>query len=204
MIARIRGELVSSDNISAIVDVNGVGYRVLLADSTLTALPAIGDEVIFTTHLHVREDELTLYGFRDDAECKLFELLLTVSGVGPRAALSLLSTFGAAQMVQLIASDDTRTITKAPGIGAKTAQRIVIDLKERASEMSLLSRFDQQNAAKRVIAPSDDAITALIGLGYHRQDARTAVETALSVDAAAKDAASLIKLALQILTSGQN
>ncbi len=204
MIARIRGELVSSDNISAIVDVNGIGYRVLLPDSTLTALPAIGEEVIFTTHLHVREDELTLYGFSDDAECKLFELLLTVSGVGPRAALSLLSTFGAAQMVQLIASDDTRTITKAPGIGAKTAQRIVIDLKEKASEMSLLSRFDQQNAAKRVIAPADDAITALIGLGYHRQDARTAVERALSVDSAAKDAGSLIKLALQILTAGQN
>lgn len=204
MIARIRGELIGSDNISAVVDVNGVGYRMLLPESALTVLPPIGDEVMFVTHLHVREDELTLYGFSDDAERKLFELLLTVSGVGPRAALNLLSTFGAESLVHLIAGDDTRAIMKAPGIGAKTAQRIVIDLKDRAIEMSLLSRFDKQPHGKLVIAPADDAITALVGLGYHRQDARAAVDQALSSATAPQDAAGIIKLALQLLTSSHS
>ncbi|MHB1459726.1 MAG: Holliday junction branch migration protein RuvA [Armatimonadota bacterium] len=204
MIARIRGELISSDNISAVVDVNGVGYRMLLPESALTVLPPIGDEVMFVTHLHVREDELTLYGFSDDTERKLFELLLTVSGVGPRAALNLLSTFGAESLVHLIAGDDTRAIMKAPGIGAKTAQRIVIDLKERAIEMSLLSRFDKQSHGRMVVAPSDDAITALVGLGYHRQDARVAVEHALATEVPPQDAGGIIKLALQLLTSSQS
>jgi len=203
MIAHVRGTLVEKDTAAVVVDVNGVGYRVLVPETVSAVLPAVGEQVHLLTTFYVREEEMSLYGFATAEQRGLFEMLIGVSGVGPKAALSLLSAMDADQLAMAIAGEDIKRLTSAPGVGTKIAQRIAMELKEKAAEIAWQRKVDRL-AAKGKPLPSDrleDAVEALMALGYNRTDARRAVETAAKSLPSEADTAALVRSALQALTS---
>jgi len=205
MIAHVRGTLVEKDTAAVVVDVNGVGYRVLVPETVSAALPAVGEQVHLLTTFYVREEEMSLYGFVTAEQRKLFEMLIGVSGVGPKAALSLLSVMDAEQLAMAIAGEDIKRLTSAPGVGTKIAQRIAMELKEKAAEIAWQRKVDRL-AAKGKPLPSDrleDAVEALMALGYNRTDARRAVETAAKSLPSEADTAALVRNALQVLTTAR-
>ena len=169
MIAGLRGRLAAVEEDAVIVDLHGFLVRALSPGSTLSSLPLIGDEIELSTHLAVREDSLTLYGFGTLAELQLFELLITVNGVGPRAAMNLLSFSDPAGLYQAIADDDTTTLSRAPGIGKVTAGRIILDLKRKLPEDFAPSLGGQPDDRDR------EALAALEALGYSGGEARSAL-----------------------------
>lgn len=187
MIAQLTGTVARTIGNLVILDVNGVGYRVAVPVSVLGQLPDVGTEkVTLITHLQVREDDLSLYGFLDDTNLKVFELLLTVSGVGPKVALGLLSALSAEELAQAVAANDVRTLTRVPGVGARTAQRIVLDLKEKLAAVGFERKVDAI-AARGTVRQQDgnqetleDVVSALENLGYNKADARRAAEAALA------------------------
>ncbi len=205
MIAHVRGTLVEKDSSAVVVDVNGIGYRVLVPETVSAVLPAVGEQVHLLTTFYVREEEMSLYGFLTAEQRKLFEMLISVSGVGPKAALSLLSVMDAEQLAMAIAAEDIKRLTGAPGVGTKIAQRIAMELRERAAEIAWERKVDRL-AAKGKPLPSDrleDAVEALIALGYSRTDARRAVETAAKSLPADAETAAVVRSALQVLTTGR-
>lgn len=131
MIARLRGTLVGVGPESAVLDVGGVGYRVGVTTRTAAELPAVGAEVVLHTHLHVREDQLALFGFPTERELDTFVLLLGASGVGPKVALAVLSTLAPDQLAEAMVNEDLGALSSVPGIGTRTAQKIVLELKPR-------------------------------------------------------------------------
>ncbi len=175
MISGIRGLVSRVEEQALIIDIGGVQLRVLAPASTLSSAGSTGDEVELLTHLAVREDALTLYGFLTSAELQLFELLISVNGVGPRAALSLLSMSPPAKLYEAIANDDTGLLSKAPGVGKVTAGRIILDLKRKIpSELALeISSVDDRDR---------EAIDALQALGYTAAEARAALTSVDSRD----------------------
>jgi len=167
MIAYIKGVLAAVGPDSVIVDVHGVGYEIQVPAVTLANLPAPGQEVQLHTHLHVREDLMQLFGFLELRQLQLFQLLLEVSGVGPRGALAALSALGVEQLAEAILGEDISLLTSIPGVGKKTAQRMVIELKDK------LAKAWGYRAGGRVAEGGmalDDALEALAALGFDRQD----------------------------------
>lgn len=204
MIAHVRGTLVEKDTTAVVVDVNGVGYRVLVPETVSANLPAVGEQVHLLTTFYMREEEMSLYGFLTAEQRRLFELIISVSSVGPKAALSLLSVMDAEQLAMAIAGEDIKRLTTAPGIGTKIAQRIAVELKDKAAEIAWERKVDRL-AARGKPLPSDkleDAVEALMALGYNRTDARRAVEVAAKGLPADADTAALVRSALQTLTTG--
>ena len=128
MIGRLRGMLVSNRNESVCIDVNGVGYEVGMTPRDLATLPGIGEEIVVHTHTHVREDEISLYGFASEGDRELFRVLLTASGVGPKVAQSMLASMSAEDIVAAIVNEDPEALTVAPGVGKRGAQKIVLEL----------------------------------------------------------------------------
>lgn len=179
MIARLHGPVVALEDGAVIVDAGGVGYRVHVPASLVADLGPVGTVATLHTYLHVRENELELFGAVDPAALALFRLLLTVSGIGPRAALAILSTFDAAAIEQAIVGEDVTRLTEVPGIGRKMAQRIVLDLKSRLEALGVIAgpagRFADRDAAA---AGDSDALAALVALGYSRAEARQALAAA--------------------------
>lgn len=169
MIAGLRGRLAAVEEDAVIVDLHGFLVRALAPGSTLSSLPLTGDEIELSTHLAVREDSLTLYGFATPAELQLFELLITVNGVGPRAAMNLLSFSDPAGLYQAIADEDTTTLSRAPGIGKVTAGRIILDLKRKLPKDFAPSLGGQPDDRDR------EALAALEALGYSGGEARSAL-----------------------------
>lgn len=168
MIAGVRGVLIAVEDAGVILDLHGFMLRLITPGSTLDTLPAVGQQVELMTHLIVREDSLTLYGFATDAELRLFQLMLGVTGVGPRAALGLLSYAEPGEIYQAIANEDTALLARAPGIGKVTAGRIILDLRRKLPEDLGLS----------TVGPDDrdrEAVEALVALGYDIAEARAAV-----------------------------
>lgn len=205
MIAHVRGTLVEKEPSAVVVDVNGVGYRVLVPETVSASLPAVGEQVHLLTTFYVREEEMSLYGFLTAEQRKLFEMLISVSGVGPKAALSLLSVMDAEQLAMAIAAEDIKRLTGAPGVGTKIAQRIAVELKDKAAEIAWERKVDRL-AAKGKPLPSDrleDAVEALMALGYSRTDARRAVETAAKSLPPEAETAAVVRSALQVLTTGR-
>lgn len=135
MIGRISGEIVGVKPDRCLVDVNGVGYEVAMTAKSIAALPGIGETTVVHTHLHVREDDMSLYGFGAEADRDLFRILLGVSGVGPRVALAMLGVFSAEALRKIVASEDVKALTQVPGIGMRGAQKIVLDLKPRLADL---------------------------------------------------------------------
>jgi Holliday junction DNA helicase RuvA len=169
MIAHLRGRLLAKRPNQAIVEAGGVGYDVAISVPTFSELPAAGAEVALHIHTHVREDALALFGFLRIEEKQLFERLIAVSGIGPRLAITILSGMAAAEMVGAIRANDIAKLTRIPGIGKKTAERMVLELRDK------LSAF----GATPVAAPSgfeEDVLSALTNLGYQRAAAERAVD----------------------------
>jgi Holliday junction DNA helicase RuvA len=128
MIGRIRGVLVSTRDTVVCVDVSGVGYEVHMTPRDLTALPGVGEEIVVHTHTHVREDDISLFGFGTETDREMFRILLTASGVGPRVAMALLGSMTAAELARAIVTEDPDALTVAPGVGKRGAQKIVLEL----------------------------------------------------------------------------
>lgn len=174
MIAHVRGTVAEKFNNSVIVDVNGVGYEVqtALGDYEQSLL---GEEVKLYTYHHIREQSQDLFGFSSLAAKKLFELLITVQGVGPKAALAILSLADSEVVRNAIANEDTAFVTKASGIGKKTAERVVVDLKDK---VGMPLRYDNNTLTgeSAVLSHTDEALEALMALGYNLADASKALE----------------------------
>ncbi len=172
MIAHLRGRLLSKHPNQAIVETGGVGYDVVISVPTYSDLPGAGSEVALHIHTHVREDQIALYGFLHSAEKHLFEKLITVSGIGPKLAITILSGMAADAMVAAIRGNDVARLTKIPGIGKKTAERMVLELRDK------LPVATGATVLPTLSAVEDDVLSALINLGYQRPAAEKALEKA--------------------------
>lgn len=186
MIAYIKGtlELINEDSI--IMDNNGLGYEIKIPLSILPELPAIGDTFKAFTYLYVREDAMMLYGFLSQDDLNIFKLLLTVNGIGPKGALAILSAMSTDALRMAVISGDDNAIAKAPGVGKKTAQRLIIDLKDKL-KFSDFDHFNQSNATNigQTFIEKDmisEAIAALITLGYSNSEAVKATKGLKDVD----------------------
>lgn len=200
MIGSLRGILRQKSPPFLVLDVGGVGYELEAPMNTFYDLPEEQQEVSLFTHLLVREDAQLLFGFSDQPQRELFRNLLKVSGVGPRVALAILSTLTASQFVQCVRHQDAATLTTVPGIGKKTAERMLLDLRDRVGDMAGVAATESAAgpaAADQVHNPVDDAVGALVALGYRAADAARAV-AAVEDEAAGRE--DLIRLALQFLS----
>ena len=173
MIAHLRGRIFSKQPNQVILEAGGVGYDVTISIPTFTALPAEGAEAALFIYTHVREETISLFGFMEMAEKRLFEKLLAVSGIGPKLAVTVLSGLSAERLVAAIRGQDHATLTRIPGIGKKTAERVVLELKDKLEDM----------ASAPIIAAAgpagEDVLSAMVNLGYARPAAQKAVETAI-------------------------
>ncbi len=173
MIAHLRGKLLSKHPGQAIVETGGVGYEVAISVPTFSELPAAGSEVALHIYMHVREDVIALYGFLRPAEKRLFEKLLTVSGIGPKLAITILSGMAADEMAGAIRGNDVVRLTRIPGIGKKTAERMVLELRDK-----LPAEGAEAPAGPAMSATEEDVLSALMNLGYQRPIAEKAVGVA--------------------------
>jgi len=173
MIAHLRGRLIAKHPNQAIVEAAGVGYDVNITVPTFSDLPALGGEVALHIHTHVREDTIALYGFLRSEEKQLFEKLITVSGIGPKLAITILSGMATADMVGAIRSNDFVRLTRIPGIGKKTAERMCVELRDK------LEGFGAPQPVVSHSAVEEDVISALSNLGFQRGLAEKAVERAV-------------------------
>ncbi|MFC1988307.1 Holliday junction branch migration protein RuvA [Chloroflexota bacterium] len=192
MIASLHGKLESLGGDWGIINVNGVGFRVYMPTSTLSTLSDIGEEVHLHTHLVMREDSVTLYGFTTAVELELFQILLGVSGLGPRLALAALSAMSVEQVSMAIATGSTELLTSIPGIGKKMADRLILELKDKIGAGLIAS------PATQLTQDNADVIAALTSLGYSIAEAGRAVITLPSSDISLEEK---IKLALQYFTT---
>jgi Holliday junction DNA helicase RuvA len=192
VIAHVTGRVVSKTSLSCVIDVGGMGLRLSMSTTSLSHLPADGDEVTVYTHLHVREDELSLFGFESLEEQELFEKLITVSGIGPKVALSALSALSARDLAGAIAREDDALIATVPGIGRKTAQRLIIELKDRLGAGELGPRSSARSGARA------EATDALSSMGFSPAE----VAVALKGYEGPGDAQALLRYALKRLGGG--
>ena len=191
MIAHLRGKLLAKHPNQAIVETSGVGYDVTISVPTFSDLPALGAEVALHIHTHVREDQLALYGFLRPSEKVLFEKLLTVSGIGPKLAITILSGMAADEMVGAIRGNDVARLTRIPGIGKKTAERMVLELRDKLPPASPATA----PTVPAMNATEEDALSALLNLGYQRAAAEKAL-AAVANEGGAKSFDSLFRSAL--------
>ena len=194
MIAHLRGRLLRKAPQAVVVDVGGVGYRAFIPVSTFYRLGDEGSEVSLRIHTHVREDTLALFGFASAAEHALFERLIEVAGVGPRLAVNILSGIEADDLVAALRSSDVARLVRIPGVGRKTAERLVVELKDK---MPAAAPPGQAPAGE--ITPKEDLLSALANLGYSRGEAERGVERALRDDGTGRFE-DLLRRALQVVS----
>jgi Holliday junction DNA helicase RuvA len=181
MIAFLRGRLFSKTPNRAIVECGGVGYDTTISVATFTSLPPEGAEARLHIYTHVREDALALFGFAEPNEKRMFEKLLTISGIGPKLAITVLSGIDTDRLVNAIRAGDHATLTRIPGIGKKTAERVVLELKDKLDDMAVAPAL----ASTHYGPAGDDALSAMVNLGYARPIAQRAIETAIAKHPAA-------------------
>lgn len=198
MYSYIRGPLAEVEIDHIVIDVYGVGYTIYIPTNCMDYLPGIGEECKIHTYLYVREDAMILYGFLTKDDLDLFKQLITVSGIGPKGALGILSALSADDLRFAILAGDSKTIAKAPGIGAKTAQRVILELKDK---MSLEDAFEKKLDHEKVMVASsnnqvkNDAVLALTALGYSSSESLKAVsKVEITED---MDVEAVLKLALK-------
>ena len=199
MIASVRGKLIFTDNNCAVVECGGVGYKCFVTKNTLYNLPQKGEEVMLHTFLSVREDAMDLYGFCEIEELDAFKLLTSVSGVGAKMGLALLSEFTASQITLYIASGDYKALTATSGVGPKLAQRIVLELKDKVGSLQTGDTIEIKAVGNATLnTNTKEAVSALVTLGYTQSEASLAVgrlDQSLSTE-------ELIKQALKSLARG--
>lgn len=178
MIASLRGTVQRKTSDTVVIDVSGVGYLVSIPLSTLGAIPGAGEEISLHIHTHLREDSLSLFGFATELEKDLFQMLLCVSGIGPKLALSVLSGLSARDLLEAIGASDDARLCAIPGIGRKTAGRLCLELKDKVQHLASAGLLSAGGAC-RPVGPLDDASSALVNLGYKRQQAEDAIKRVL-------------------------
>ena len=195
MIAHLRGKLIFKQPGQAIVEAGGVGYDVAISIPTFTSLPSVGAEAALHIHTQVSDDQIALFGFLDREEKRLFERLITVSGVGPKLAIKMLSGLSPERTVQAIRAQDHAQLTRIPGVGKKLAERLVVELKDK------LDDFAVTPAQRSVQGPAvDDVLSALVNLGYQRVASEKAIEQAIAKEnALAGDFDGLFRGALKVI-----
>lgn len=199
MIYSLNGILKVVENGFVVVDVNGVGYRVKTTLTTISSLPKIDEKVFLYTYLHVREDAMELYGFAESSELNCYKMLITVNGVGPKAALSILSDNTPEKFALSVASGDAKNLTRSAGIGLKTAQRIVLELKDKVSKDQVADGVTGRRVSSVSLTSGNasEAISALVVLGYSQSDAASII-TSLDPETSVED---MIRAGLKALAS---
>lgn len=202
MIAYLKGIVVSVTESRLILDVNDVGYQIFISSREASAMPRRGEEVKIYTYLDVKEDSMHLFGFLSEDDLEMYKLLLTVSGIGPKAALGILSALTADDLRFAVLADDVKTISRAPGVGGKTAKKLILDLKDK---LSLEDAFEKKLANTARAAADEgatdaktEAVQALTALGYSSSDALKAVRKAKVTED--MDTEAILKLALKQMT----
>ncbi len=190
MIEHVRGVLQYKSPTFVVIETGGIGYKINLPLASYELLPAEGDEIKINTYLHYREDNLALYGFLSQEERDFFLLLISISKIGPKSALRMLSSISPSEFKKAIKRGDLTTLTDIPGIGKKTAQRLILELKEKIEE-EIIEGGDEELAR--------DALSALLSLGYTRNEARKAIREVIESSEEEIDLASLIKEALKYI-----
>ena len=200
MIAFLRGTLLEKQPNSVIVDVGGVGYEVTIPVSTFTALPDAGREVSLRVHTHVREDAILLFGFTAAAEKQLFERLIAVTGIGPKLAVTVLSGLAVNDLAVAIRAGQTERLVRIPGVGKKTAERIVLELRDKLDGIGLPPGAAVQPPKPSVLtAVEQDVISALMNLGCQRAAAETAIRKAVSAGVSSEDFEPLFRRSLELI-----
>jgi Holliday junction DNA helicase RuvA len=209
MIAQLTGTVLRTEGNCVVLDVGGVGYQITVPVSVLAGLPETGAKATLLTHLvgRVQPDfELTLYGFITDRQLRTFRALIGVQGVGAKVALAMLSTLEVDELARAISTNETKLLTKVPGVGPKLAQRLCLELGDSMAAMSFERRAERAAATSKTAdenASYEDVIEALVGLGYSRADSRRATDAVFSMAAIKTDTPALISAGLQFLTSGK-
>ena len=191
MIYCITGKLLAIEPTFAVVEAGGVGYRCSTTTTTLAQLPPRGETATLYTYLHVREDVLELFGFADPEELRCFRMLITVSGVGPKVALAILSENAPVRLLLAIAAGDIKALTRASGVGPKVAQRVILELKDKVGAADAAAGFVAAAMDTPAHSAQGEAISALVALGYAQTDAAAIIarlDPALPVDALIKEA----------------
>jgi len=204
MITHVAGKLTAALPTQAVVDVNGIGYEVLIPLSSYDRLPAVGQPVQILTHLHVREDAHVLYGFMSAAERDLFRLLVnSVSGIGPKLGLAVLSGMSVGNFKNAVVNGDVASLAKISGLGKKTAERIVLELKDKLGVAAAWEAASATHAPSEQETEANEAVLALIALGYKQVEAHKTVRDLQEKQPEAKGAEELVKLALKRMAAGR-
>lgn len=199
MIARLSGILIEKSITQCVVDVRGVGYRVVVPLTTFYELPEVGQSVVIHIHTHVREDAVNLYGFHSREERAVFQLMISVSGIGPKLAVNILSGITAGELIQALTKDDLKRLTGIPGVGKKTAERMILEMKDKAA------KFGRETVPAGTVAPktgdqvSDDALSALVNLGYKGSAVKEVIDRIVRESKEVPSLDRLLKQALRTL-----
>lgn len=178
MYSYIKGQLAEIEEDKIVVEAGGIGYNIFTTGQTFQYLPSVGETVKIYTYLHLREDIMMLYGFLSKDDLKVFKLLLGVNGIGPKGALAILSVMTTDDLRFAVLGDDAKAIAKAPGVGAKTAQRLILELKDKLSledAFEIKTQHVQENAASNANGVKNEAVQALVALGYSSSEALKAM-----------------------------
>jgi Holliday junction DNA helicase RuvA len=194
MIGRLRGEIIAKHPPHLVVEVGGIGYELEAPMTTFYSLPALGESITLFTHLQVREDAHILYGFADDAARGLFRALLKISGVGAKMALAILSGMDSEAFARCVRAGDTTALIRLPGVGRKTAERLVIEMRDRLDGKAVAASLTSTVPPETLADPVDDAVRALIALGYKLQEASRMVNR---VESGNRSSEEIIRLALK-------
>ncbi|HPJ80255.1 MAG TPA: Holliday junction branch migration protein RuvA [Candidatus Portnoybacteria bacterium] len=190
MISFIEGKIEYGTDKCVVVDVNGIGYKIYISVNVFKNLPEIGNKIKLFTHLHVREDIMDLYGFLDKKDLDFFEMLISISGIGPKGAMNILSVASVETLKKAVSKEDSTILTKVSGIGQKTAEKIILELKSKVS-----GEYSDEKGGS-----DGEAIDALISLGYRLQEAREALK---KVPYEVEEVADKIKHALKLLSKSR-
>ena len=199
MIAYISGALVSAGENYIVIDNHGMGYRIFVSGKFLEHIPAYGTQIKIYTHMYIREDELTLYGFYSEEELSVFRILIGISGVGPKVAMAILTALTIQELQLAVISEDAKTISKANGVGTKGASRIILELKDKLKMEDMMDAAYEQSIAQNTqdVNAARDAILALVNLGYSNSEAALAVKKIGDIEQ--MDTEAILKAALKKL-----
>ena len=199
MIARLSGILIEKSVTQCIVDVHGVAYRVVIPLTTFYELSEIGQPVVIHIHTHVREDAIHLYGFHVQADREVFELMISVSGIGPKLAINVLSGIAAGELVRAVNEEDLKRLTGIPGVGKKTAERMILELKDKMAKIGREIPPGGTETSKAGGQVKDDALSALVNLGYKGSAVKEVVDRIIREAQELPSLDRLLKQALRVL-----
>lgn len=199
MISFLKGKVAVITENSVVIDVNGFGMNVYMPASDISKLGGIGSEAFVNTYFHIREEEAQLYGFISQESLSVFNKLISISGIGPKAAISILGALSPQDLSLAVITDDVKTITRAPGVGTKMAQRIILELKGKIATEDAFSKTDTQNIVKNNLRADTEAVNALIALGASPSEAQ---KTILGMDTNGLATEEIIKEALRRMANG--